>query len=79
MQPEVFQNEFAMVEVSRYQTVSGPRLHIRDLASGTEVFLDPFELEGLTRVTHGDFVKILDPNPPLGDVVWDDEPSAAGQ
>jgi hypothetical protein len=60
--PEVFQNEFAMVEVSRYETETGPRLHIRDLATGAEIFLDPLELEGLTRWTHEDFATLVDPS-----------------
>jgi hypothetical protein len=59
---EIYQNEFAMVELSRYETESGPRLHIRDLASGAEVFLDPIELESLTRWKHEDFAPLVDPS-----------------
>jgi hypothetical protein len=59
---EVYQNEFAMVRVTRYETDTGPRLHILDLSSGAEVFLDPMELEGLTRWKHSDFAPLVDPS-----------------
>jgi hypothetical protein len=59
---EIYRNEFALVEVSRYETESGPRLRIRDLASGNEVFLDPLELESLTRWKHDDFAPLVDPS-----------------
>jgi hypothetical protein len=59
---EIYQNEFAMVEVSRHETESGPRLRIRDLATGAEVFLDPLELESLTRWKHEDFAPLVDPS-----------------
>lgn len=61
-EPEIYQNEFAMVEVSRYETESGPRLRIRALASGAEIFLDPVELESLTRWRHEDFAPLVDPS-----------------
>jgi hypothetical protein len=63
---EIYQNEFAMVEVSRHVTESGPRLHIRDLATGAEVFLDPVELESLTRWKHQDFAPLIDPSDLVG-------------
>ena len=59
---EVFRNEFAMVRVARVESASGPRLHIFDLASGRELYLDPLELEGLTRAKHGEFAPLLDPS-----------------
>lgn len=59
---EVYQNEFAMVEVSRFETETGPRLCIRDLSSGNEIYLDPVELEGLTRLRHADFAPLVDPS-----------------
>jgi hypothetical protein len=62
MVAEIYQNEFAMVEVTRYETESGPRMHIRDLASGAEVYLDPVELESLTRWKHDDFAPLVDPS-----------------
>jgi hypothetical protein len=63
---EIFKNEFAMVELSRHETDSGPRLRIRDLASGAEVFLDPVELESLTRWKHADFRSLVDPSDFVG-------------
>ena len=66
----VYKNEFAMVAVGHHETHSGPRLHIVDLASGEEVFLDPMELEGLTRARHKQFAPLLDPS----DVRPGDEP-----
>jgi len=59
---EIYQNEFAMVELSRYETETGPRLCIRDLASGAVVYLDPVELESLTRWRHDDFAPLVDPS-----------------
>jgi hypothetical protein len=59
---EIYQNEFAMVEVERHETESGPRMRIRDLATGAEVFLDPLELESLTRWKHEDFAPLVDPS-----------------
>jgi hypothetical protein len=59
---DIYQNEFAMVEVSRYETDSGPRLRITDRATGAEVFLDPLELESLTRWKHEDFAPLVDPS-----------------
>jgi hypothetical protein len=40
----------ATVEVGRFDTASGPRLRVKDIESGLEIFLDPIELEGLTRL-----------------------------
>jgi hypothetical protein len=59
---EIYQNEFAMVEVARYETESGARLRITDLATGAEVYLDPVELESLTRWKHDDFAPLVDPS-----------------
>jgi hypothetical protein len=64
---EIYQNEFAMVEVSRYETESGARLHLRDLGSGAEVFLDPLELESLCRWKHRDFAPLVDPSGLVGE------------
>ena len=66
----VYKNEFAMVAVGHHETASGPRLHVVDLASGGEVFLDPMELEGLTRARHREFAPLLDPS----DVTLREEP-----
>lgn len=59
---EIYQNEFAMVEVTRFVTGTGPRLRIRDLSSGNEIFLDPVELESLTRLRHVDLAPLVDPS-----------------
>lgn len=41
------------VEVSRFETATGPRLRLRRPApQPAEAFLDPLELEGLTRVRY---------------------------
>jgi hypothetical protein len=63
---DIYRNEFAMVEVGRHETDSGPRLHIRDLTTGAEVYLDPLELESLTRWKHGDFAPLVDPSGLVG-------------
>jgi hypothetical protein len=52
MDKGIFQNEFAMVEVRRDESANGVRLFIRDLATGNHIYLDPLELEALTRVDH---------------------------
>ncbi len=59
---EVYQNEFAMVEVGRFETQAGSRLMIRDSASGAEVYLEPAELEKLTLIRHDYFAPFLDPS-----------------
>ena len=41
------------VEVSKFETATGPRLRLRRLAPHpAEAYLDPLELEGLTRVRY---------------------------
>lgn len=57
----VFQSEFAMVEVRSDHSGNGARLHIKDLGSSNEIFLDPLELEALTRVGHDFFVPLVAP------------------
>lgn len=61
-EPEIYQNEFAMVEIARYWTASGVRLRIRNLSSDDTVYLDPLELEALTRWKHEDFSSLVDPS-----------------
>lgn len=58
----VLQNEFAMVEVKKDDSANGVRLLIRDIATGSCVYLDPLELEALTRITHKHFIPLLDPS-----------------
>lgn len=61
MERVVLQSEFAMVEVRTDHSANGVRLHIKDLGSGTEIYLDPLELEALTRVDHDFFVPLVAP------------------
>ena len=58
----VLKNEFATVEVARDDTANGSRLLIKDLQSGRQVYLDPLELEALTRAPHSVFARWLDPD-----------------
>lgn len=58
----VFRNEFAVVRVRRDESANGVRLHIEDVASGASIYLDPLELEALTRATHEFFKPLVDPS-----------------
>ena len=58
----VLKNEFATVEVIRDDTANGSRLLIKDLQTGRQVYLDPLELEALTRAPHSAFARWLDPD-----------------
>lgn|SRR5918996_1715454 len=44
------QDRSASIEIGRSDTAGGPRLRVRDVTSGAEIYLDPIELEGLTRL-----------------------------
>jgi hypothetical protein len=61
MDQTIFQNEFAMVEVRRDESANGVRLFIRDLATGNHIYLDPLELEALTRMDHSFFIPFVAP------------------
>lgn len=61
MDAAIFQSEFAMVSVRRDETANGVRLHLRDMATGNEIYLDPLELEALTRADHSMFVPLVAP------------------
>ena len=61
MDRSILQSEFAMVEVSRDDSANGARLLIRDMATGNHIYLDPLELEALTRVDHSFFLPLVDP------------------
>jgi hypothetical protein len=50
-----------MVEVRRDESANGVRLLIRDLATGNHIYLDPLELEALTRMDHGFFTPLVAP------------------
>jgi hypothetical protein len=53
METQLYEEGSVAIEVSRFETSSGPRLRLRDLGESTEIFLDPLELEGLTRIRGG--------------------------
>lgn len=57
----LLKNEFASVEVLRDDSANGPRLLIRDLEGGDEIYLDILEVESLTRRTHTDFADFVRP------------------
>jgi len=61
MDKAIFRNEFAMVEVRRDEWANGVRLLIRDLATGNHIYLDPLELEALTRLDHSFFISLVAP------------------
>ena len=61
MNPLVLQSEFAMVEVTLDASANGVRLRIKDLGSDDEIYLDPLELEALTRLDHDFFVPLVSP------------------
>ena len=61
MDPSIFQSEFAMVQVKRDESANGVRLLIRDMATGNHIYLEPMELEALTRVDHSFFIPLVAP------------------
>ena len=58
----VFRNEFSTVELQRDESANSPRLCVRDVATGRTIYLDPIQLEALTRMTPEDFATLLDPS-----------------
>jgi len=54
-------SEFAAVEIARDDCGNGPRLMIRDLQTGQEIYLDPLELAALAWTRHEDLLPLLDP------------------
>jgi hypothetical protein len=54
-------SEFAAVEIARDNRGNGPRLMIRDLQSGQEIYLDPLELAALAWTRHEELLPLLDP------------------
>jgi len=54
-------SEFAAVEIARDDRGNGPRLMIRDLQTGQEIYLDPMELAALAWTRHEDLLPLLDP------------------
>lgn len=54
-------SEFAAVEIARDDRGNGPRLMIRDLQTGQEIYLDPLELAALAWTRHKKLLPLLDP------------------
>lgn len=54
-------SEFAAVEIARDDRGNGPRLMIRDLHTGHEIYLDPLELAALAWTRHEELLPLLDP------------------
>jgi hypothetical protein len=54
-------SEFAAVEIARDDDGNGPRLMIRDLQTGQEIYLDPLELAALASARHDELLPLLDP------------------
>ena len=50
-----------MVEVRRDESANGVHLLIRDLATGNYIYLEPLELEALTRMDHNFFIPLVAP------------------
>ncbi|QIN79969.1 hypothetical protein GBA65_17200 [Rubrobacter marinus] len=57
----LLRNEFASVEIMKDDSANGPRLLVRDLEDGSEIYLDPLEVESLTRRAHADFAEFVRP------------------
>ncbi|HXG36405.1 MAG TPA: hypothetical protein VNL15_05500 [Dehalococcoidia bacterium] len=54
-------NEFAWVKVEKDEKGLSPRLRIENMRSGTVGYLDPLELEILSRLRHEDLKPLMDP------------------
>lgn len=59
-QGELLRNEFALVRIRKDVSANGERLLIEDMNTGNMIFLDPLELEALTRANH-DLIRPLVP------------------
>jgi hypothetical protein len=57
----ILSSEFAAVEITRDDSGNGPRLMIRDLHTGQEIYLDPLELASLAWARHEELLPLLDP------------------
>jgi hypothetical protein len=47
-------SEFASVQVSLDSDANGPRLLVRDIESGAQIYLDPLELASFCQATEDD-------------------------
>lgn len=63
-------SEFATASVALDVRANGPRLRVRDVASGAEIHLDPLELVSLARSRHQRLQPVIMPDEYL---VEDDE------
>lgn len=61
-QGEIFRSEFAVVRLRKDVSANGERLLIEDMGSGNCIYLDPLELEALTRANH-DVIRPFVPTP----------------
>jgi hypothetical protein len=59
MAAERIESRAGAVEIEALRAPSGERLRVRDVRAGAEICLDPIELEGLTRVRHGELAAAL--------------------
>jgi hypothetical protein len=50
----VLTSEFASVQVSLDSDANGPRLLVRDIESGDQIYLDPLELASFCHATEDD-------------------------
>ena len=57
----VLRSEFSVIEVSRDDDANGARLRVYAPETGDFVYLDPLELEALTRMTHEELVRAIPP------------------
>lgn len=60
--PMELTSEFARVLVEQRDSRYGPRLLVKDLVGGREVYLDPLELETLAWIRPGDLDYLADPS-----------------
>jgi hypothetical protein len=57
----VLKSEFSAVQVRNDHEANGPRLEIRDMRTGSVIYLDPLELESLVYIRHEELTRFLDP------------------
>jgi hypothetical protein len=57
----VLRSEFSIIEVKLDESANGARLRIYAPETGAVMYLDPLELEGITRMTHEQLVRSIPP------------------
>ena len=55
-------NEFAAIRVELDFDANGPRLHLRDLVTGDDRYLDPLEVQGIATIAKQDLDALVDPS-----------------